>query len=254
MMGWTAPRTASSCQDGRCRTPSEGKPSMGKSIRNLSTVTRVGLDLAKRVFQIHTLDAKGEIVVARKLTRNQLLPFFAALPPCVVAMEACASAHHWGRALIALGHEVRLLPPAHVKPYVRRNKNDAIDAAAICEAAGRPGQRFVPVRSIDNQAELMRHRARELLVGQRTAALNALRGHLSEIGIVAPQGAQHAYDLKRLACDGVDDDGEIVVPDCVRLALLPLVRQIDALDEAIETIDRELQASAKADETARRLM
>ena len=119
----------------------------------------------------------------------QLIPFFAELPPCVVAMEACASAHHWGRALIELGHEVRLLPPAHVKPYVRRNKNDAVDAAAICEAAGRPGQRFVPVRSIDNQAHLMRHRTRELLTGQRTALLNALRGHLAEIGLVAPQGA-----------------------------------------------------------------
>ena len=162
---------------------------MGKSIRNLSTVTRVGLDLAKRVFQVHAVDARGEIVVARKLTRSQLIPFFAELPPCVVAMEACASAHHWGRALIELGHEVRLLPPAHVKPYVRRNKNDAVDAAAICEAMGRPDQRFVPVRSIDNQAHLMRHRTRELLAGQRTALLNALRGHLAEIGLVAPQGA-----------------------------------------------------------------
>src|SRR5208337_2190259 len=173
------------------------------------------------------------IIVARKLTRSQLIPFFATLPPCVVAMEACSSAHHWGRALIELGHEVRLLPPAHVKPYVRRNKSDQVDAAAICEAAGRPGQRFVPVRSIDNQAELMRHRARELLAGQRTAALNALRGHLAEIGVVAPQGAQHAYDLKRMAADGFDDNGEIVVPDCVRVALRPLVGQIDALDEAI---------------------
>ena len=162
---------------------------MGKSIRSLSTVTRVGLDLAKRVFQIHTLDAKGGIVAARKLTRSQLLPFFAELPPCVVAMEACASAHHWGRALIELGHEVRLLPPAHVKPYVRRNKSDQVDAAAIYEAMSRPGQRFVPVRSIDNQAELIRHRARELLAGQRTAALNALRGHLAEIGVVAPRRA-----------------------------------------------------------------
>jgi transposase len=108
-------------------------------------------------------------------------------------MEACASAHHWGRALIELGHEVRLLPPAHVKPYVRRNKRDQVDAAAIYEAMSRPGQRFVPVRSIENQAELMRHRARELLAGQRTAALNALRGHLAKIGVVAPQGAQHAY-------------------------------------------------------------
>src|SRR5271157_3903173 len=208
--------------------PSEGKPSMGKSIRNLAAVTRVGLDLAKRVFQVHAVDARGEIIVARKLTRSQLIPFFATLPPCVVAMEACSSAHHWGRALIELGHEVRLLPPAHVKPYVRRNKSDQVDAAAICEAAGRPGQRFVPVRSIDNQAELMRHRARELLAGQRTAALNALRGHLAEIGVVAPQGAQHAYDLKRMAADGFDDNGEIVVPDCVRVALRPLVGPVTA--------------------------
>src|SRR5271165_240813 len=136
-------------------------------------VTRVGLDLAKRVFQVHAVDAKGEIVVARRLTRNQLIPFFAALPPCVVAMEACSSAHHWGRAPIALGHEVRLLPSAHVKPFVRRNKNDPVDAAAICEASARPGQQFVRVRSIENQAALMRHRAREQLAGQRTASLNA---------------------------------------------------------------------------------
>ena len=205
-------------------------------------------------FRFTRVDAKGEVVVARKLTRGRLVAFFAELPPCVVAMEACSSAHHWGRQLMALGHEVRLIPPAHVKPYVRRNKNDAADAAAICEAAGRPGQRFVPVRSIDNQAELMRHRARELLAGQRTSLLNALRGHLAEIGVVAPQGAQHAYDLKRMAADGFDDNGEIVVPDCVRAALRPLVGQIDALDEAIGAIDRELAASVKADETARRLM
>ena len=206
---------------------------MGKSNRNLSTVTRVGLDLAKRVFQVHAVDARGEIVVARKLTRSQLIPFFAELPPCVVGMEACSSAHHWGRALIELGHEVRLIPPAHVKPYVRRNKSDQVDAAAIYEAMSRPGQRFVPVRSIDNQAELMRHRARELLAGQRTAALNALRGHLAEIGLIAPQGAHHAYGLKRMVVDGFNENGEIVVPDCVRGALRSLVGQIDALDEAI---------------------
>src|ERR1700684_2479101 len=236
------------------KTPSEGKPSMGKPILNLSTVTRVGLDLAKRVFQVHAVDAKGEIVVARKLTRSQLISFFAELPPSVAAMEACSSAHHWGRTLIELGHEVRLLPPAHVKPYVRRNKNDAVDAAAICESAGRPGQRFVPVRSIDNQADLMRHRTRELLAGQRTALLNALRGHLAEIGLVAPQGASHAYGLKRMVADGFNENGEIVVPDCVRGALRSLVGQIDALDEAIGTIDRELAASVKADETAKRLV
>ena len=163
---------------------------MGKSIIDTSSVTRVGLDLAKRVFRIHAVDATGSVVIARSINRRTLLKFFDALPRCVVAMEACASAHHWGRQLLELGFAVRLIPPAHVKPYVRRNKNDAADAAAICEAAGRPGQRFVPVRSVENQAALMRHRARELMVGQRTAALNALRGHLSEIGVVAAQGVQ----------------------------------------------------------------
>ena len=227
---------------------------MGKSIIDTSSVTRVGLDLAKRVFRIHAVDATGSVVIARSVNRRTLLKFFDALPRCVVAMEACSSAHHWGRQLLELGFAVRLIPPAHVKPYVRRNKNDAVDAAAICEAAGRPGQRFVPVRSIENQAELMRHRARELLAGQRTAALNALRGHLAEIGIVAPQGAQHAYDLKRLAVDGFDEYGEVVVPDCVRVALRPLVSQIDALDEAIGAIDKEIAMSVKADETAKRLM
>ena len=169
-------------------------------------------------------------------------------------MEACSSAHHWGRQLLELGFAVKLILPAHVKPYVRRNKNDAADTAAICEAAGRTGQRFVPVRSVENQAALMRHRARELMVGQRTAALNALRGHLSEIGVVAAQGVPNAYPLKELADGGVDENGEIVVPDCVRFALAPLVRQIDALDEAIKAIDRELEASARTDEAEKRLM
>src|SRR5271169_3783291 len=235
-------------------TPSEGKPSMGKSIQKLSSVTRVRLDLAKRVFQVHAVDANGEIVAARKLARGRLVGFFSELPRCVVAMEACPSSHYWGRPLLALGFEVRLIPPAHVKPYVRRNKNDAVDATAICEAAVRPGQRFVPVRSIENQAELMRHRARELLAGQRTATLNAVREHLAEIGVVAPQGAQHAYGLKRLAVDGFDEYGEVVVPDCVRVALRPLVSQIDALDEAIGAIDKEIAMSVKANETAKRLM
>ena len=172
---------------------------MTKSIEKLARVTRVGLDLAKSVFQVHGADAKGDAVVVRKLRRGGVLEFFGRLAPCVVAMEACASAHHWGREIAALGHEVKLIPPAHVKPYVRRNKTDAADAAAICEAALRPGQRFVPLRAVDNQAELMRHRVREQLSGQRTALLNALRGHLSEIGVIAPQDAQHAYRLKLLA-------------------------------------------------------
>jgi len=127
---------------------------MAKSIEKLARVTRVGLDLAKSVFQVHGADAKGDAVVVRKLRRGGVLEFFGRLAPCVVAMEACASAHHWGREIAALGHEVKLIPPAHVKPYVRRNKTDAADAAAICEAALRPGQRFVPLRAVDNQAEL----------------------------------------------------------------------------------------------------
>ena len=169
---------------------------MGKSIRNLSTVTRVGLDLAKRVFQVHAVDARGEIVVARKLTRSQLIPFFAELPPCVVAMEACASAHHWGRrwrtrlrGSIAAARACEALCPAQQERRGRRGGD--------LRGGGSAGPAVVPVRSIDNQAELMRHRTRELLAGQRTAALNALRGHLAEIGLVAPQGAQHAYGLKR---------------------------------------------------------
>jgi len=255
LMGWTAPRTASSVPRWlSLRAPSGREPSVGKSIIDTSSVTRVGLDLAKRVFRIHAVDATGSIVIARSVNRRTLLKFFDALPRCVVAMEACSSAHHWGRQLLELGFAVRLIPPAHVKPYVRRNKNDAADAAAICEAAERQGQRFVPVRSVENQAALMRHRARELMVGQRTAALNALRGHLSEIGVVAAQGVQNAYALKEMAAEGFDENGEIVVPDCVRLALAPLVRQIDGLDEAIEAIDRELEASARTDEAARRLM
>ena len=226
---------------------------MGKSIENLSSVTVVGLDIAKNVFQVHGVDATGAAIVARSVRRGQLLNFFAALPRCLVGMEACSSAHHWARALSELGHEVKLIPPAYVKPYVRRSKNDAVDAAAICEAVGRPAMRFVAVRSVENQAELMRHRARELLAGNRTRMLNALRGHLAEIGVVAAQGAQHAYGLKRLVADGCDDNGEVVVPDGVRQALAPLARQIDAIDAELDAIDEEIKTLVKADETARRL-
>jgi transposase len=227
---------------------------MVKSIRNLSSVTVVGLDIAKNVFQVHGVDAEGSDVVAKAVRRGQLLKFFSSLPPCLIGIEACSSAHHWARSLIALGHRVKLIPPAYVKPYVRRNKNDAVDAAAICEAVGRPNMRFVPVRSVENQAQLMRHRARELLAGNRTRMLNALRGHLAEIGVVAAQGVQHAYALKRLLADGADENGEVVVADCVRKALAPLVHQIDAIDAEIEAIDEEIKTLVKADETARRLM
>ena len=141
---------------------------MGKSITDLSSVTTVGLDLAKHVFQVHGVDASGRVVVAKAIRRNKLLEFFASLPPCLVGLEASGSAHHWARELIKLGHEARMMPPAYVKPYIRRQKNDASDAAAICEAVTRPSMRFVGVRSLENQAALMRHKAREMLVSQRT--------------------------------------------------------------------------------------
>jgi transposase len=227
---------------------------MAKSIKELSSVTRVGLDIGKRAFQIHAVDAQGAVLAARALRRSQVLSFFEQLPRCLIGMEACGSAHHWARALIALGHEVRLMPPAYVKPYVRRSKNDAVDAAAICEAASRPSMRFVPVRSVENQAGLMRHRVRELLVGQRTQALNAMRSHLAEVGIIAASGAWNAHELKRLVAEGVDANGEIVIADCVRASLASLARQIDALDCEIATIDEEIKALTRADATASRLM
>ena len=227
---------------------------MRKSSGNLASVTRVGLDLAKNVFQVHCVDADGNAVAGRKLRRGSVIEFFKRLPVSVVAMEACSTSHHWGRQLAALGHEVRLIPPAHVKPYVRRNKTDAADAAAICEAALRPEQRFVPLRSVENQAAVMRHRVREQLVEQRTALLNALRGHLGEVGVIAPQGAQHAYRLIPLIKNGFDENGEVVVCESVRAALAPLVKQIEAIDAHLATIDAELAATAKADEKAKALM
>jgi transposase len=227
---------------------------MGKIISKLETVTTVGLDLAKNVFQVHAVDAEGRLVVNMKVRRAKLIDFFASLPRCLVGIEACASAHHWAREIAALGHDVRLMPPAYVKAYVRRGKNDKVDAAACCEAVTRPNMRFVAVRPIENQAELMRHRTRELLGGQRVSLLNALRGHLGEIGIVAPQGGQHAYWLKRLAESGHDENGEVRVPDCVRAALRPLIGQIDAIDAEIAAIDAAIRESVKADETAKRLV
>ena len=222
---------------------------MGKHNTDFSSVTTVGLDLAKHVFQVHAVDASGEVVCARAVRRGQLLAFFAALPPCLVGMEACGSSHYWAREVIALGHDARMMPPAYVKPYVRRQKNDAADAAAICEAVTRPSMRFVGVRSVENQAMLMHHRAREMLVAQRTHLINGLRGNLAEIGVIAAQGHKAARELadRIAACDET-------IPLCVCEALAPLVVQLRKLDEAIDKLDRTLMKRAKADATARRLM
>ncbi len=222
---------------------------MGKLPIDLSCVTTVGLDLAKHIFFVHAVDAAGKVVVARELRRRDVAAFFASLPPCLVGIEACGSAHHWGRTLIAQGHDVRLMPPAYVKPYVKRQKNDAADAAAICEAVTRPSMRFVRVREIDNQAVLMRHKAREMLVGQRTQLLNGLRGHLAEIGVIAAQGAGHGRALAALIREGHEE-----IPDSVRTALLPLVAQLDHLDAAIDDADAAITRLAKAEPVARRLM
>jgi transposase len=157
-----------------------------------------GVDLAKNVLQVHAIDADGKVLVKRQLRRAEILKFFAALPPCLVGMEACASAHHWGRELLTLGHEVRLMPPAYVKPYVKHGKTDAADAEAICEAVNRPTMRFVAVKSVDQQAMLMLHKTRDLLVRQRTALINALRAHLSEYGIVSNKGPGGVTALMKL--------------------------------------------------------
>src|SRR5471032_3045426 len=221
-MVWTAPAPASGSIESCAKMvvveqPSEGAPSMGNSITDLSSVTTVGLDLAKHVFQIHCVDASGRVVVAKAIKRNKLLEFFALLPPCLVGLEACGSAHYWARELIKLGHDARMMPPAYVKPYVRRQKNDAADAAAICEAVTRPSMRFVAVRSLENQAALMRHKTREMLVSQRTQLLNGLRGHLAELGVIAPQGPRYAREL----ADRIET-GDETIPLAVCEALAPL--------------------------------
>jgi transposase len=230
--------------------PSEGAPSMGKSITDLSSVTTVGLDLAKHVFQVHAIDAFGRVIVAKTLRRKDVLGFFAQLPECLVGMEACGSAHHWARELIKLGHDARMMPPAYVKPYVRRQKNDAADAAGICEAVTRPSMRFVGVRTLENQAALMHHKARGMLVAQHTQLINALRGHLAEIGVIAAQGFKGAREMARV----ILAEGDETIPACVRAALVPLVRQLRALDQEIARGDRTIAAMARDDEMARRLM
>src|SRR4051812_21024956 len=175
----------------------------------MSEITVIGLDLAKRVFQVHGADREGRPVLRKRLQRGQFLIFFANLSPCLIGMEACAGSHYWGRELQALGHEVRLIPPQYVKPYVKTNKNDATDAEAICEALTRPTMRFTALKSVEQQSVLLLHRTRELLVRQRTMLINALRGHCAEFGIIAAQGVSRAGELIKL----VDDPTDSRLPD-----------------------------------------
>jgi len=217
----------------------------------MNEITVVGVDLAKHVFQVHGVDAAGVVVVRRSLRRHELLGFVASLPGCVVAMEACAGAHHWARQFQALGHQVRLIPPSRVKPYVGRQKNDAADAAAICEAAQRPAMRFAAVKSEKQQALLLDHRARDLLIRQRTMMVNALRGHLMEFGIVAAKGPAGAQALMT-ALDGAAGLPE--VPDVALPALRVLAAGVRGLTGQIKEIEQRLKAARSEDEQVRRLM
>lgn len=211
-------------------------------------IVTIGLDTAKSWFQVHGVDESGRVVLRRKLARGKVLQFFAGLTPCVIGLEACGGAHFWARELIKLGHDARLMPARYVRAYVKTNKHDAADAEACCEAVQRPGMRFVPVKSEEQQSTLMVHRTRDLLVRQRTAAVNALRGHLAEFGITAAKGTAKARELMSLV--GTDER----VPAIARDALLQLVEQIRDSERKIEAFDKQLLSLARQNEVCCRVM
>src|SRR5262245_5426134 len=215
----------------------------------MQTVTTIGLDIAKSVFQVHGVDAASQVVIRRKLKRRYVLAFFQSLPPCLVGIEACASSHYWARELQALGHTVRLMPPAYVKPYVKRQKNDMADAEAICEAVPRANMRFVPIKTSEQQSGLVLHRTRHLLIRQQTAVINAIRAHLAEFGIVAPVGRKGVEELLRVVADGNDK----WVPDVVHACLGALGTQLLSLKKQILKLDRMIMAWYRSNETSRRL-
>ena len=215
----------------------------------MERITTIGLDLAKNVFQVHGIDDAGRVVLRRKLRRSEVMNFFAALPPATVGMEACGGAHFWARELARLGHVVRLMPPSYVKPYVKRGKTDAADAEAICEAVTRPTMRFVPAKTEAQQAAAVELKTRDLLVRQRTQAVNALRAQMAEYGIIASPGAAKLTELIAV----VHDTGDERLPALARTVLLELVRHIDSLEEGIERLDRQMIRRTREDGTARRL-
>ena len=212
-------------------------------------VTTIGLDIAKSVFQVHGVDARGRVVLRKRLARGRVLAFFANLPRCLIGLEACGGAHYWARELSRLGHEVRLMPPQYVKAYVKTNKHDAADAEACCEAVQRPGMRFVPVKSADQQALLMLHRVRDQLISQRTATINALRGHLAELGIVAAQRQAGVRALLAVLGDLEDDR----IPPLARELLQTLAAQLRDLADRIAELDRRLVALTRHDPICRAL-
>ncbi len=215
----------------------------------MQTVTTIGLDIAKSVFQVHGVDAAGQVVIRRQIKRRYVLAFFQKLPPCLVGIEACASAHHWSRELQALGHTVRLMPPAYVKPYVKRHKNDATDAEAICEAVTRPNMRFVATKTEEQQSCLTLHRTRHLFIRQQTSVINVIRALLAEFGIVAPVGRNGVEQLLAVAADASDQR----LPEVARACVIALGAQLQMLKAQILQFDRMIMAWHRSSEASRRL-
>ena len=212
-------------------------------------VTTIGLDIAKNVFQVHGIDAAEKVVVRKQLRRSQVLEFFKALPPCLVGMEACATAHYWARELTKLGHQVRLMPAKDVKAYVKRNKNDAADAEAICEAVRRPTMRFVQVKSAEQQSQLMLHRTRDLLMRQRTQVINALRAHMAELGMMAAQGNAGLRELLAIIAGAADER----LPAEAHASLIVLAAELQAMRTLIASIEKRIIAQHRSDEASKRL-
>ena len=215
----------------------------------MQTITTIGLDIAKTVFQVHGVDAEGKVIVRRQLKRRYVLTFFQKLPPCRVGIEACASSHYWSRELQALGHTVRLMPPAYVKPYVKRQKNDSADAEAICEAVTRANMRFVATKTTEQQSCLMLHRTRHLFIRQQTAVINAIRAHFAEFGIVAPVGRTGVEQLLKVASDGNDKR----LPDVARACIAALGAQLQMLKTRILEFDRLIMAWHRSNQVSQRL-
>jgi transposase len=215
----------------------------------MGEVSTIGFDIAKSVFQVHGVDIDGVVVIRRRISRAKVLEFFAAVPPCLVGIEACPSAHHWSRRLQILGHTVKLMPPSYVKAYLKRSKNDANDAAAICEAVTRPSMRFVPTKSEQQQSGLMLHRGRQLLVRQRTMLSNAIRGHMAELGIISAKGRNGTAELLEVIANAQDDR----IPAAARFSLDVLARQYANVTAEIGALDKRIHAWHRSCEESRRL-
>jgi transposase len=215
----------------------------------MQAITTIGLDIAKSVFQVHGIDAAGNVIIRRQLKRRYVLPFFQKLPSCLIGIEACASSHYWSRELQALGHTVRLMPPAYVKPYVKRQKNDAADAEAICEAVTRANMRFVATKTPEQQSCLMLHRTRHLFIRQQTAVINAIRAHLAEFGIVAPVGRRGVEQLLEVVADSSDKR----LPEVARACIAALGAHLRTLKGQILEFDRLIMAWHRSNETSKRL-